>query len=317
MELLNQINLVTNHIEQIYQDIIQLEWSTDLKKKQEKIEDLKLYKLLEEKYYKELNKKNLNFVKENFNYDYSLIFGLEFPMQDFNFLFENGVIKDSFPFVERRISHNVSDLMVQKLKNEEFLIWLYQSNIIDIYHHDYVFSTDYKFFRIYDRVEEVKKILKQVYTSIYIYYLRFIDEKINEKNLFSPLLIRYKYLLCFISRELENYFLPMDFNITDLTIDKLENSVELVQYLLKRFGNLILSSLIDSIRYYKDSMLCGENQFYYYYLLTLDECFYKACIHFSGSNQLEKIIYELENLDQPYNQNIRQYLVKTFKNFRS
>jgi len=266
MKRLDKIINLTNNIYSLYQELINMEYS-GLKGSQaylEKIEYLSICKEFEDKYYNELARKNslddiiklqhiLN-VDDLIKRDYS---DLNFAIYDLTDPYNKEI------FVARRIFNKLGVVIVKKMENDELLGYM-KSELPTLDLKRQSFYIENREILILDRAHVLVDMLRRTIDNIYLRYIFFMQQNINEHK-FKEQFISKKYSLIFICDNIENKMLNEKFEINDDFIKKVKDketsalNQELYDTILNTYSKQLLESLILESLYLEEVPLEDRN----------------------------------------------------------
>lgn len=323
---MNQIKNITYQIEKIYESLIELEINNDYKSYQNKLEELKLYLELENKYYLELKQKIMNSksfknnILEEISFSFEFNFEGMYPLDNFYYVENTTGLNNKKNLRERRIySHLVS--ILNDLENPEQLLKnLLQQQIIVQNNKDYVFPLGVDQIYIYDRSKALIQLLEETSRQLYLNYLYLLQGEIDNKKIFWQEMINHKYQLCFISPNLEKNAIDDSFNISKNNIEesffgknKLEERIK--EYYLSYISMDVFLELLDNLLQYNDNDFLEENpnrEIMYYYFI-LERLFWKTSLITIDSNLIQEYINELSLIENNDNQNVLNSLIRAIK----
>lgn len=204
--MINKIKKITYQIEKIYDCLSELEIQEDLNIYKEKIEELKLYLELENKYYDKLkqelrnSKKMRNLILEEIDTQFEFDFEGMNPLDNFFSIEDSIAYIDKKKLRERRIYNHIIAIFNELEDSKTLAISLLREQIITLTKKkDFIFVLDNDEIYIYDRSKTLIKVLEKANTQLYLNYLYLLQAKIDDKEIFYQSFIKHKYELFFIS----------------------------------------------------------------------------------------------------------------------
>lgn len=308
MEEVRKLLELSKQIEKIYFDLMQMEYIglAGNKKFEEKIEALKLYKELEEKY--------INIIKSKYTIEEILVFmgsintdnvsKKEFNNWSFisEYLVNNNIKKQSI--ITRRVYNKLFDIIISKMSNDELLDYLEIEN-------ESVYMKGREIY-ILNRAHTLYQMNCDVQDNIDLKYLLFIQLNINS-NLFKDSFLINKYYLSFISETLEDIMIDYNFCFSEIEciIHKENYSLnqELYDYTLEMESTKIFIDLIDRNLDLKNQELQNKNVDNIL-LLFMDDALIRATALKTSDEIRDNVKNELENMSDESNVVVREHLIK-------
>lgn len=311
MEEVRKLLELSKQIEKIYSDLIQMEYIGFAynKKFEEKIEVLRLYKEVEERY--------INIIKDKYKSEEIFAFAraintdnvLEKNLNNWSFISEylfNDNIKKQY-VIARRVYNRLFDIIVSKMSNDELLDYM------DIKNESF-YMKGRKIY-ILDRAHTLYQINCNAEDNIDLKYLLFIQLNINS-NFFKDVFLIDKYYLLFVSKALEDLMIEHDFCFSEIeVINHKENyplNQELYDYYLKMESTELFINLINRNLDLKNQDLQNKN-IDNILLLLIDDALIRAVALKTSDEIKDNVKNELENMSDESNIVVRKHLIKTIE----
>lgn len=314
MKYLDKLLEIANNIKKIYDDLSEIEACdpVDENKYQEKLEHLKLYKEIEDEYYKKVRLLSLEEIKRMLKV-INVDDAIDKEKSDLGYAFDS--VYDNTGIVNRRVYMRIFDISITKESDLTILnaIWL-NNNSID-YQRESLDIED-KEILIYNRTKEFLYITNKATYNLHLKYIYFIDLYIKA-GYFPNFFIEDKYNLIYISPYIENKMIEYNFRPELFFKDKLvENEYRdetVYKYYIERYSADLLSDVIEDIKEIRNCECVEKNkktaiQIIYY------EAVMRASLLETDEVIIENMLWEAQNIPNGQTTKIRKKIINIMKN---
>lgn len=269
MKRLEKIIQLTTHIYNLYIDIfnMDLQGLYGTREYLKKLDDLKLYKEFEDKYYDELNKKynvdEITNIIGHLNLD-NIVDPSKSDMAFTSYEFFESSYEETI--IKRRIYNRLNGIMISKINNDELFSHIKAilgSEIVN----EHAIQIGTREILILDRTHTLLNLLQRATEKLCLRYMYYNNDNIA-KHSDKESFISKKYMISFIITNIENRLLKQDFKVDVSLIKNIkEENSELNQevyefFLLKNSIDLFNSAIREFLDLDNYNLTKEDKDFY-------------------------------------------------------
>lgn len=272
---------ITKIIYDLYMKLLKEEKLNGIKSKNylNTIEQIKISKYLEDRYYNQLSKYNMddiNSLARSFNTDDSV----DHRASDFEFALE---LYEEDAVIKRRIFSKLVNLMIS-MEDEEYYHYFIDTEILELENDRFILNG--KNITIGDRARRICEMLWNAQDNLYLSYLNSVQNNIDN-NHYKNKYLRHKYIAIFISDNVENKLIEKKFELFDTNIPyHFENSLDIDIYYELMDLNIVndLNQIIAEMPYIDNA-----------FVINAAKTYIEANSFYLEPSLKEEFAFELEN----------------------